>query len=514
MIELYDADVIRSSERRAMEIMDIPEDVLMENAGRGAASRILELYPAAQKLVVFCGPGNNGGDGVVVARHLGLAGRNATVVCCFSESRPTGAMARNLATIEKIGTADIAWLSDTEDVAFSGVMDDCDVVIDALLGTGSKGLLRGRIRRAVDIIRNSSNPVVSLDTPTGVDVSSGRADAGSVVADTTVTMMVSKPGLHVLPGMAFAGNVEIVDIGVPSGFVLPSAGSARLVEQGDVKAILPGRGKTTHKGSRGCVLVVGGSPLYRGAPCLAARGALRAGAGIVFLAQGGNRETSPEALCEVIRIPSEKDGPLGPEIFDATMGKWGGRIDAVVIGPGLGRDESSGLLVSRFWEEWQGPLCIDGDGLHFLTEDGPWRHAKRPKTVVTPHEGEVAALLGVSRMDIAESRMDAARGLAGKFETTVLKGSGTIISDVSGIRIIPPGSVSLSVPGSGDVLAGMTGAFMGMGVDTGQSAAAAAWIHAECGRVLENTKGVDGVLASEIADTIPHVLAATGKGGQ
>lgn len=514
MIELYDADVIRSSERRAMEIMDIPEDVLMENAGRGAASRILHLYPAAQKFVVFCGPGNNGGDGIVVARHLGLAGRNVTVVCCFSESRPRDATARNLATIEKIGIADIAWLSDSENVPVSGFTDECDIVVDALLGTGSKGPPRGRIRRAVDIIRNSSKPVVSLDTPTGVDVSSGRADSGSVVADTTVTMMVSKPGLHVLPGMAFAGNVEIVDIGVPSFFVLPPGGAARFVEQRDVEAVLPERGKATHKGSRGCVLVVGGSPLYRGAPRLAARGALRAGAGIVFLASGGNREASPDALSEIIRIPSETDGPLGLETFDATIGQWGDRIDAVVIGPGLGRDKSSGLLVRRFWEEWKGPLCIDGDGLYFLAQDGPWSHGKRPKTVVTPHEGEAAALLGVARTEIAESRLDAAQKLAGNFETSVLKGSGTIIADVSGIRIIPPGSVSLSVPGSGDVLAGMIAAFLGMGTDTVKSASAAAWIHAECGRVLENERGLDGLFASEIADSIPGILGTIRKGGQ
>ncbi len=309
-----------------------------------------------------------------------------------------------------------------------------------------------------------------------------------------------------------------MDIGVPPSVVLPEKSGVSVFYPSDAGRVLPDWSERIHKGDRGLVLVVGGSARYRGAPVLSALGALRAGAGGVVVAAPETSSAFAGDHPEMIFTETSCDeGSLSPETWDLILNKWGGRIDSVVAGPGLDRGDSAAALFSRIWREWEGPLCVDGDALHFLARDASLL-PQREQTVITPHEGEAAKLLSSERYNVSDYRLKVARTIYKTYGTCVLKGACSLICGGSGIRIIPYILPGLSVPGSGDVLSGVVGALMGMGVATEDAASSAACLHAVAGSLLQQEKGFDGILAEEIAGALPRAInyarSLTGCDGQ
>lgn len=504
ILHLYDPADIREADRMAISELGVPGMVLMENAGRAASDVIAERFPSARSVIVACGPGNNGGDGLVAARHLLSRSLQVKILLSAPPENFKGDPAVNLQSAMRLGV-EIFVSRDLSDEEMQVLVINQDLAVDALLGSGAMGAPRGEILRIVKAMQGDK-PVVALDLPTGVDPSTGCVEGPAVRAVLTITMLARKTGLEIMPGRAFRGEIVTVDIGIPAEKVLKDTPGQVLLERADIASLLPKRNASIHKGERGLVMIIGGSARYSGAPVLSALGALRCGAGGVVVAAPAKTIDHPGCLPEMIFLEGRtEDGFLSTGTWDNIVEKWGKRIDSIVIGPGLDRGEPAQRLFRRVWEEWEGPLCIDGDALFSLAG---WasRPVRAKVSVITPHEGEAAMLLSTAREDISKNRLRSARDLYAHYGTTLIKGPASIVVDHGGIRIIPFLVPGLSIPGSGDVLSGVIGALMAMGLEAGDAVSAGAYLHALAGKLLEDRNGSDGITASEVATAIPLAI--------
>ncbi len=506
MKKIYEATTIRQADAKAFSNLKISGTTLMENAGKNLTSLVIRKFPGAKRPLILVGPGNNGGDGLVMARHFLIKNIQPIVLLSRTPSLYCGETLENLKILQELSD-EIYPSEKLRDQELSQLFIKCDLVIDSLLGTGSKGTLRGEVLRLVRLIRNDI-PVIAVDIPTGVNPDTGRISDDSVHATMTGTLLASKPGLHALPGSQCAGDVHVCDIGIPDKMVLPSETSTCLLQTGDLRLFLPQRGETVHKGKRGNLLVLGGSAHFRGAIGLTCLGALRAGAGVVVAAvpeciASDIVSLVPEAV--VLPIPS-KDGHLPEDSLDICLQSWDStRFQSMVFGPGLGRTEESRELTRDIWNRWTSPCVIDADALHALSVSGT-DLPRRNNVILTPHEGEAAHLLETTPDQVSSNRLNQARKLALRWGNLLLKGPGTIIDDGTKRFILDPGHPCLSVPGSGDVMSGAIGAFLAAGMKTAEAGIAGSLLHALAGNELGKVKGIDGTLAQEIATEFPTVL--------
>lgn len=501
---LYDPDDIRKADLIAISEYGIPGIVLMENAGRAASDVIAERFPSAESVLVACGPGNNGGDGLVVARHLLRRSFQVRVLLSAPTENLKGDPAVNLQSLLRLGV-DILASQDLSDKEIRNLFRTHDLAVDALLGFGSKGAPRGEILRIIAAMEGDV-PVVALDIPTGINPSTGSIEGTTVRAVLTITMLARKTGLEIMPGRAFRGDVVTVDIGVPAEKLLKNTTKQELIGSADVASLLPKRDASIHKGKRGLVMVIGGSARYSGAPLLSALGALKCGAGGVVVAAPARTFSCSGNFPEMIFLEGEtENGFLSSATWDVIIEKWGKRIGSVVIGPGLDRGEPAQELFRRVWEEWEGALCVDGDAL-FALAGWTGRPLRAYASVITPHEGEAALLLSAERSYVSENRLESARHLYAHYGTTLMKGPASIVVDAARTRVIPFLVPGLSVPGSGDVLSGAIGALLAAGLGPGDAASAGAYLHALAGKGLEDHYGSDGITATEIATAIPKAI--------
>ena len=504
MLLLYHAQEVRSGDRRALEEYGLSGEVLMENAGAGAARGICQTFPRALRIGILCGPGNNGGDGFVVARHLLEEGRSPEVVLTSSPESYRGDAARNLAILRSLEIP-CRESSSMENRELRRFMEHQDLLVDALLGTGTSGAPRGEVLRLLEELASlSSVPLAALDIPSGIHPDSGALLGPPVRAARTFTFLAPKTGLFVLPGAEYAGEILTVPIGVPPRKVLGTPAAACWLGE-DTRRVFPRRSPSMHKGDRSTLLILGGCPFYRGAPALTALGALKSGAGVVALGVPGDLASSCGSLLpEAVLEPLEGES-LSPENIAPLLDRWKDRASCLVAGPGMGRSEESLEALRMLWKEWEKPLLLDADALYALAcrgEDLP----RRENALLTPHEGEAARLLGISSEEVRQNRMEAAEMLAKRWGTVLLKGATTVISDGTFPFLTASGSPALAVPGSGDVLSGIIGNLLGSGLSPSKAAASGAWIHGMAGRIMEKTAGGEGVLASEIASAVPEVL--------
>ncbi|MGC9373218.1 MAG: NAD(P)H-hydrate dehydratase [Thermovirgaceae bacterium] len=503
---LYDASRVREADRKAVGDLLIPGCILMENAARSAAEHIIRFHGEFSRVVIACGGGNNGGDGLALARQLLLHDVKPKILMAANQDNLAESTAEQLSILRRSGIH-AENTEDLSDKAITQILASAEVLVDGLLGTGARGAPRGQIERVISLFNSSGKPVTALDVPSGVDASTGEVPGIAARALSTVTFLAPKTGLFVMPGRAYSGHIETGHIGVSPSKILPRETDTFLPGGDWASSILPQRDSFTHKGRRGAVLVFGGSRLYTGAPLLAARGALRAGAGIVVLVSPENAFFNPtDYLPEAIhcRAPSQ-DGFLLPEAYDSAMEQWGQKASAIVAGPGIAKSEATCGLVKRIWQSTTLPTCIDADALRCLADMGE-ALGKRTNAILTPHEGEAAALAGKIPSEVASQRLHTAETLANRWGTVILKGAGTIIVSGSRRAVIGEDHPCLSVPGSGDVLSGVIGAMLASGIDTFDAAVLAAFVHSKTGAVLGEKKGLDGLLATEIADGIPECL--------
>lgn len=511
----------------------VPELVLMENAGRGAAHWLgLQGRPRhgeAEKkprpvggscvrcadegalsgfsVVVLAGPGNNGGDGFVVARHL--LGRGATVrVVAFSTAESSSASCRVMrAAFEAIG-GEVRELDATSDEERDALFGAADFIVDALWGTGLRRPLEGAAKRLVESVNASGARVVALDVPSGLDADTGEVLGVAVRAEHTVTFAHLKRGLFTTRGHELSGRITVSQIGVPRalpGYVAPSAW---WLEERDLTERLSSRSPTSHKSTAGKVAVVGGSAGMFGAPRLSARAAFRGGAGVVTLASDAAtiHAFEVESLETMTRVVDDPDA--------ADFQAWLEKQSALVVGPGIGRSEDAARLV-RAALAARRPTVVDADALRLIAAKAAGLSVESLRDhdalVLTPHPAEAADLLGRTTERIESDRFGAAEELAARSgAVVVLKGSRTIVAAPRSISwVSSAGSAALATAGSGDVLGGVIAALLAekSARTTFDSALVGVGLHALAGEAWSEEHGDAGLLASEIADGVPAVRA-------
>ncbi|HYM56102.1 MAG TPA: NAD(P)H-hydrate dehydratase [Solirubrobacteraceae bacterium] len=499
---LPDAETMRAVDRWAIEERGVAGLDLMERAGAGVARAVERLAPDGPVTVV-CGKGNNGGDGLVVARLLRDAGRDVAVVCVAPPQELSGDARTNLER-----------LPGDPPLPVGEVPGRAAVIVDALLGTGFQGEPHGAVAEAIDAVGGAGAAVVSVDVPSGVDASTGVVAGRAVGASVTVTFHAAKPGLWIHPGKARAGTVETIDIGIPRG--APGEATIGLIEPWVLDA-LPRRTATSTKFTSGHVLVVGGSRGLTGAPRMAARASMRAGAGYVTACVPASLQPilaaseTPELMTRGL---PEEDGGLTAE-GAASVLEAAERGGAIALGPGLGRGAGAEAFARALAREAKVAMVLDADGLNAHAGRLQELAGRGAPTVLTPHAGELGRLLELDSSEIERERLRhvrAAAELAGA--VVVLKGDDTLVADSSGRVAVSRGaSPALATAGTGDVLTGVIATLLAQGLDGFTAAAAAVWLHAEAGRRAAGRVGAaEGVIAGDVIAALPAARSAAAGG--
>jgi ADP-dependent NAD(P)H-hydrate dehydratase / NAD(P)H-hydrate epimerase len=510
---LYTAERMRAMDKAAIEGAGIPGGYLMERAGVGVAREILQRFDP-EFVVVYAGKGNNGGDGFVVARELTNAGIDVLVVAVAGRDGYAGDALLNLQILDRLQFTVLDGLPLDGDERID--LMDCDLVVDAIFGTGFSGAAHGPAAEAIELINLTPAPVVAIDIASGVDASTGEVAGHAVLADLTVTMHAAKVGHFVTPGGTLSGDVAIVPIGIPVGS--ETEADVWLLDAHGLNPILRPKGALDHKRSVGTVLVVGGSRGMGGAAFLAAMGALRSGAGLVHVALPSSAAAGKPFL-EVITTALPDEQFLGPASRDALREEMG-RFKAVALGPGLGREGATVELVRELVKE-PVPLLLDADGLWALGEDLSLLKGRGAPAVLTPHEGELGRLLGRPADEVAAHRLASAREAAAAAGATVLlKGEASIVADPSGAAyVIPTGNPGLATPGTGDVLGGAIVAQLAKGMTATDAACLGGYLHGLAADLAAELKvGTEGMIASDLLEFLPpaveRVKAHTGEDGE
>ena len=501
---------IRAFDAHAIERCRVPSLLLMENAGRGAADVLVtEIFagdPGGARVVVVCGTGNNGGDGFVVARHLMLRGARPSVFVVGDLGRISADARANLDAWAGVGGAIEVLAPGIPPGALRDALATCDAVADALFGTGLDRPIEGWLADVIGVVNASRAPRFALDIPSGLDADTGATLGVSVEAAVTSTFAHHKLGLLTPNGARLAGRVRVVDIGVPDKLVSHVGHSASLLERSDLGAWTAPRAPGAHKNSAGHVVVVGGSAGKVGAPQLVARGALRGGAGLATIATWP--DAAPSIESHVLEVMTAHLDPtrLGASLDAILAGK-----QAVAVGPGLGLASEARAAVDHILASWRGPVVVDADALTLLAARGSMPRMPE-KAILTPHPGELARLLGKSAAEVEADRYRAVREAVGATRAiVVLKGAHTLVAGPdSQLAVSPFVCPALATAGSGDVLAGIVAA-MACSLPPFEAACAGVFAHALAGEEWSRMHGGTdrGLLASEIADVLPKVVAPT-----
>lgn len=493
---LYDAAGMGAADRWAIEDQSVPSLELMEAAGHALAEETAKAADPGPIRVV-CGKGNNGGDGLVAARHLVESGYEVEVLLLWPAEELSPDSATNFRLLEGAevceGTGALSRL------AGSGA------VIDAVLGTGFSGEPRSPVCEAIEAINGAGCPVVACDVPSGVDGSSGKAGL-AVQATRTITFHGLKVGHLIAPGKHLCGPVTVAAIGIPHG--APEGEAAGRINE-SVLELLPWRGAESNKFSSGRVSIVGGSRGLTGAVCLAAEAAIRSGAGYATAAVPAGLEPIFEAkLTETMTLGCGEDPDhLGPSALEAAASHCGSAA-AVVIGSGLGREPAAKKFLRSMVERVEVPMVIDADGLGAIGEDLELVKNRPGTAVLTPHEGEMGKLLGTDHREVAARRLEFALTLARRSgAVAVLKGDDTIVTDGKRVAINDFSAPGLATAGTGDVLAGICGAFLARGLDPFEAACCAVHVHTRAGRIAASRVGfADGMIAGDVVDALPLAM--------
>jgi hydroxyethylthiazole kinase-like uncharacterized protein yjeF len=504
---LYTAEEMRALDSWAISERGVPSLDLMERAGAGVAAVVAELEPSGPVRIV-CGKGNNGGDGLVAARKLIERGVPAEALLLWSADELSEDARANHEKLVSAGCEPRELDSGELPSALAG----SGAIVDALLGTGFSGEPRPPLDGAIEAINHTSCPVVAVDVPSGADASTGEVAGACVRAHPTVTFHAPKLGLWVMPAKACAGRIEVIDIGIPEqdAGVDPAAG----LIMSSVLDLVPRRNPGSTKFTSGSVLVIGGSTGLTGAVAMTCEAAMRAGAG--WVRAGVPRSLNAileEKLTEVMTIPLEDwDGALLPGAASDLLAA-AERADAVVLGPGLGRAAESFELARMMIAELDRPLLVDADGLNALAAAGLETAARRTApTVLTPHAGELARLLGTDSGEVSAKRLESVREAATRARSVVvLKGDDTLVAEADArLGVSTGGSAGLATAGTGDVLSGVIAAFLSKGLYTLTASCAGVYAHAQAGWLAAAEHGAESVIATDVIATLPAALRRPG----
>lgn len=503
MIYALSAESARKAEERAVAETGVELRALMERAGLSVADEVRRRaqYGAA---AVVAGAGNNGGDGWIAAREL-RADRRDVVVHTARAPEDLDGIARD-AALSAVAAGVAVKVAGGEPMS-ADALHGVTVVIDALFGIGFTGPMRDPYGSWVDAINASGALVVAVDVPSGIDASTGAAGDHVVRADVTVTFSAPKIGTIVYPGAVHAGELSIVDIGIPLG-MLGRPGDPEIWNADDYRRLLPRPAPDSHKNSRGRILVVAGSGAFPGAAALTAMGAQRMGAGYVTVAV-------PESVVPILQakltsaivmgLPENPSHTLAPKVVEALL-DVARDFDAVVLGPGMTVAHGAANVARALVSELDMPLVLDADGLNALIDAVETITDRSAPTVITPHPGELARLMGVTPADVQSDRLASGRGLSGSRLACVLKGARTIVSGNDRQVVTMAGNPGLATAGTGDVLAGMIGALLAQGLEPLEAGALGAHLHARAGDHAAAALSTLSVVAEDVPEYLPYAI--------
>ena len=495
---------MRRMDRQAAGEYGISENLLMENAGLAACSAIgREMEVPGKRFLLFCGSGNNGGDGLVVARKLHSMKAEAAIRLLGDAGKFKGSSLSNFTTTQKLGL-DIQTVADTADI--EAEIAGCDAIVDGIFGTGLDRKIEGIYSQVIELINESGKKVFSLDIPSGIHGDTGQEMGISINADCTVTFGLPKTGNLLYPGYERGGRLYVSHISFPPDLY---EDEKLLIEINRPKE-LPPRIPEGHKGTFGDALIVAGASGYFGAPYFAAMSFLKAGGGYSRLAAPA--DIVPHLACggsEIVFVPQSatESGSLSLSNRDGLL-DLAGSVNIVVLGPGLSLDEETQELVRELAGNIEKPLVIDGDGLTALSGSPDILSGRKFPTVLTPHTGEMSVLSGLSKEEINGDRIGTVRKWAGRLQSVVvLKGAHSLIGFPDGrIRINTTGNSGMATAGSGDVLTGTIAAAFGLGLPIEEAVCAGVLIHGTAGDLAAEQIGEDGVTARDIQENLPRAV--------
>lgn len=477
-LAVHTAAQVRAIDRHAIDDLHIPSYTLMTQAGEAAAVALRSCWPSKQRIAVVCGPGNNGGDGYVLAR-LALSMRIDVTVIALTDPASLGGDAKR---------------AHDEFIAAGGAVrpwsDDClahaEVIVDAIFGTGLSRPLDATMVQRINAINDYSVPVLALDIPSGLDADTGATWGAAITAERTLSLLALKLGFYLGEGPNHTGIVIFDDLDLPAGATEFVAAAALRIDENAVVQLLPRRRRTAHKGQQGSVLIIGGGIGMAGAARMAAEAALRAGAGLVTVATWPDNVASitasrPELMCRGVTQARELDVLME-------------RADVLAIGPGLGQDDwAKSLLATAL--RGDKPTIIDADAINLLA----LTPCANSNWILTPHPGEAGRLLGISTADVQRDRLQSAREIAARFGgTVVLKGAGTLVITGDCLPYIcDQGNPGMASPGMGDVLTGVIAGIAAQTADLPGAARAGVLVHAMAGDMAAR-RGERGLLATDL----------------
>ncbi len=511
MKKVAHAKEMQAIDRLAIERYGVSGLTLMENAGRGVVVELKKRFNnlSNKRVVVFCGKGNNGGDGFVIARHLFNLG--AEVIALLTGKRvdlknddaANAELAINLGVpVQEVNINNLSSIAPS--------LESCDLIVDALFGTGLTRPAIGLYEQTIEKINAAEKFVVAVDIPSGIDSDTGQLMGAHVKANLTFALGLLKRGHLLYPAAEAMGEVEIVDIGLPSGAVDSQQLRVCVTEEEDLRSWFRPRSGDSHKGSYGHVLVIAGSRGKGGAAGLAALAALRTGCGLVTLAlpEGCQRTLEFHPL-EVMTVPTPEtsSGSFALAAKEVLLDQCKGK-SAVVIGPGLSTDPETVELLNNLLPEIGCPMVVDADGLNGLARHPELLSILKSETVLTPHPKEMSRLLGLKTEDILKNRIEAAAEFACKYALClVLKGAASLIALPDGsVTINPTGNPGMATAGSGDVLTGIIASIIAQGVSSGEAAIAGTYLHGLAGDIFAETESQTSLIAGDLLRTLPESM--------
>lgn len=502
---------MQTIDKMAIEDFGIPGLILMENAGIKSALKLMELFPDIRDKLVFilAGGGNNGGDGLVIARQLYNQGIRVKVYLMGEGPKSADAMT-NLRIVQRLGI-EIHHLSFSSEI--KGLRDGllkADIVIDAILGTGATGEIKGITAEVIELLNEVKRLVIAIDIPSGLDSDTGKPLGACVRASYTFTLGLSKIGLLTYPGREWAGELILLDISLPPSLLTDAAIKTNLLLAQDLAKFLPSHPSTAYKGQCGRVAVLAGSVGMTGAASLTSQAALAIGAGLVSLGLPESLNDIVEAkLTEVITVPlpETKERSLSTQAYDQAM-LLASKAEAMAIGPGLSRHNETSHLVRELVSQISTPMVVDADAIFALSEDKSVFSKVKAPIIMTPHPGEMANFLGINIYEVQTNRLAIARQVAQEYKITlVLKGAATVIASPQGEAYLnTTGNSGLATAGTGDVLTGMIAGLLAQGLSSVDASCLGVFLHGLSGDIAAKHKGALSLLASDLIAKMPEAI--------
>jgi len=500
---------MREIDTWARKTLGIPAVVLMENAGRGCVNVLKQYFDLKDlKVLIFCGKGNNGGDGLVIARHLINEGGVVEIVLLGrgKELKGDALTNYNIAVRSNMSITEITDAKKARNI-ITGFAPDC--IIDAIFGTGFQGVPKGLYLDVIKFVNNYDGFVFSVDIPSGIDGNTGIFEKSCIIADATATMCLPKRGNYLYPGREFHGDLHVVDIGIPLSLI--DNGYPRIVDYDDIYDLMPYRPPDGNKGTFGHILTIAGARGFSGAAAMASIASLKTGAGFVRLAAPeGIIDSLESKLLEVVKIPlaQTEEVTISARSVDQTV-QLLDRTDVVVIGPGITTHPETADFLFDFLPHVRVPLIIDADAINIIARNIKFFGSIRAPFILTPHPGELSRLIKLTPDEINRDRIDIAKKYAKEFGgVLVLKGAPTIIASPQGeIYLNPTGNSGLAKAGSGDVLVGMIAGFLAQKLSPINGSLVGVFLHGLCADLAADKNNEYSILAGDLIKYIPKSIS-------